>query len=246
MQALKVIARLLDYPQPELLAHTAELAEALGADAFLPEPRRQELLAFIEQLSQRDLFEVQEDYVSTFDRGRAMSLLLFEHVHGESRDRGQAMVDLMNVYRENGFELDARELPDYLPLFLEYLSERPASEAHDWLSEVEHILARLAERLNQRENTYALLFEALLAFTENEVDRDAIRKELQGEKRDDTPAAMDKVWEEEAVRFGGDGQVSGGCPTTMKPSPAQDRSADFPLQFMPDPKAAAGAGQARV
>lgn len=233
MNALKVIARLLDYPSAELLAHGTEIITVLRADPLLPEPRKQDLIALVEQLQERDLFEAQEDYISTFDRGRALSLLLFEHVHGESRDRGQAMVDLMNVYRQNGFELDARELPDYLPLFLEYLSERPLAEINDWLDNVAHILARIAERLNQRGNNYAVLFEALLSFTDSELDRDGIRRDIQGEKRDDTPDAMDKVWEEEAVRFGGDGAVSGGCP--IPASQQTNPSGDIPLHFVPNP-----------
>ena len=79
--------------------------------------------------------DLQERYVASFDRGRARSLYLFEHVHGESRDRGQAMVNLLEIYRRHEFELNARELPDYIPLFMEYLAQRPDGEALDLLAD---------------------------------------------------------------------------------------------------------------
>ncbi|MFC6669246.1 nitrate reductase molybdenum cofactor assembly chaperone [Marinobacterium aestuariivivens] len=145
--------------------------------------------------------DAQENYVGLFDRGRSLSLLLFEHVHGESRDRGQAMVDLMAVYEKNGFVLDSRELPDYLPLFLEYLSKRPQQEAEQWLGEVCHILSLLEVRLSERGSDYAVLFETLLGIAGVSVEREALREKVAAEARDDTPEALDRVWEEEMVRF---------------------------------------------
>jgi nitrate reductase delta subunit len=131
-----------------------------------------------------------------------MSLLLFEHIHGESRDRGQAMVNLIETYRKGGLELASRELPDYLPLMLEYLSRRPESEVADWLSHTRHIVGLLAARASERGSPYALLFELLIEIGRGDVDLDAVRRSVAAEARDDTPEAMDKVWEEEAVRFG--------------------------------------------
>ena len=130
-----------------------------------------------------------------------MSLLLFEHIHGESRDRGQAMVDLVETYRKHGLELAEKELPDYLPLVLEYLSYRPLSEVSDWLTHIKHILELLAARAQERESTYALLFEILMELAQGEVDLSLMRRRVASEPRDDTAEAMDKVWEEEAVRF---------------------------------------------
>ena len=103
----------------------------------------------------RDAYDAQERYVLLFDRTRSLSLHLFEHVHGESRDRGQAMVDLMAMYEEDGFEIDTKELPDYLPMFLEYLSMKPRAEAVQLLDETAHILAALRERLKKRQSVYA-------------------------------------------------------------------------------------------
>ena len=131
MKTLKVLSALLCYPQPEIQAALGEMAEALEQERLLPERERRALRAFMNRLERTDLMELQERYVASFDRGRALSLHLFEHIHGQSRDRGQAMVNLLEVYRRHGFELSARELPDYIPLFLEYLAQRPAGEALD-------------------------------------------------------------------------------------------------------------------
>jgi nitrate reductase delta subunit len=152
--------------------------------------------------------DAQEDYVATFDKGRYTSLLLFEHVHGESRDRGQAMVEMINIYREYGYELSARELPDFLPLFLEFLSCCEPAMALGWLDEVNHILALLEERLSQRESPYAVLFTVLLSMVSAVQDRGDIARHVAAEERDDTMEAIDKVWEEEAVRFAAEAATS--------------------------------------
>ena len=127
MISLKVIARLLDYPEQVLFDHQQALIEALEPASELDLHHSAQLILFIRRLCARPLLDVQADYCELFDRGRATSLLLFEHVHGESRDRGQAMVDLMAQYRAAGLEIDSRELPDFLPLYLEYLASRSAA-----------------------------------------------------------------------------------------------------------------------
>ena len=105
MKTLKILSALLCYPQPEIQAAMGEMAEALEQERLLPERERRALWALMRQMAQTDLMELQEQYIRLFDRGRALSLHLFEHVHGESRDRGQAMVNLLEVYRQHGFEL---------------------------------------------------------------------------------------------------------------------------------------------
>ncbi|KEF31826.1 Respiratory nitrate reductase delta chain [Marinobacter nitratireducens] len=201
MQLLKVLARVLEYPTEELQASKDALVAAVLEDSRLPRQSKQHLLTCLDRLCDGDLLDLQEEYVGTFDKGRATSLLLFEHVHGESRDRGQAMVDLMEEYRRNGLELDARELPDYLPLFLEYLSTRPWDDIQNWLEDIHHILGLLAERLFQRQSHYHVAMDALLTVAGRQVDRQELAKIVASEERDDTPEALDKVWEEEMVKF---------------------------------------------
>lgn len=201
MKLLKVLARVLEYPTAELQASKDVLVAAVLEDDRLPPKHKEQLLRVIDMLCSGDLLDLQENYVGTFDKGRATSLLLFEHVHGESRDRGQAMVDLMEQYRANGLEIDARELPDYLPLFLEYLSTRPWEEIRNWLEDIHHILGLLGERLYQRESLYHVVMDALLELSGRKTDRRELAQIVSNEARDDTPEALDKVWEEEMVKF---------------------------------------------
>lgn len=205
MRVLKVIARLLDYPREELWRYRADLAMEIGESREVSPGMRLRLLDALGRLVDCEMMDAQENYGLLFDQGRSLSLHLFEHVHGESRDRGQAMVDLIEVYRNNGFELDALELPDYLPLFLEYLASRPDLEIREWLGDVSHIIARLAARLEERGDAgllYATLLESLLMIAGQQAQLEALRGTLADERPDNTPEAIDQEWEETAVTFG--------------------------------------------
>ena len=222
MSVLKLIGVLLDYPRDELWQHGEELLEACDDPALSPARRRQ-LQAFVRDFLASDPLDAQDRWLATFDRGRSMSLLVFEHIHGESRDRGQAMVDLIDAYRKNGFELDARELPDYLPLLLEYLSHRPQAEAKDWLHHIGHIAGMLAARAAERQLPHAVLLEILVEAGEGKVNLAVLRQRASEEVRDDTVEAMDQLWEEEAVRFGADAPSQECDPPHRSPARAQPR-----------------------
>jgi len=212
MKTLKVIASLLHYPEAGLHTHAAELIDVVEGERRLGEPQREALCALIRRSAAADLLELQAEYVDTFDRGRARSLHLFEHVHGESRDRGQAMIDLIDVYRAAGFEIDCAELPDYLPLFLEFCAQIPGDDAREWLGQVAHILQLLHQRLVRRGSPYAPALEALLALAGADADSEAVRGEVASEAADDTPAALDRVWMEAPVTFAGAPNPAGaGC-----------------------------------
>lgn len=217
MKALKLIAVLLDYPRDELWQHRQELIGSVYQVGLAPR-RAAQLGSFARELFDLDPMQTQERWLGLFDRGRAMSLLLFEHIHGESRDRGQAMVDLVETYRRNGFEMASRELPDYLPLVLEYLSLRAPAEVRDWLGHTVHILELLAARAAERESPYALLFELLVEIASGRVELAVMRQRVAQEARDDTPEAMDAVWEEEAVRFGPEAPSTECQPPTRQPA----------------------------
>ncbi|SOB78024.1 respiratory nitrate reductase chaperone NarJ [Marinobacter sp. LV10R510-11A] len=201
MRLLKVLSRVLEYPSAELQASKDAMVAVVLEDTQLPRKNKEQLLQAIDRLCDGNLLDLEESYTGTFDKGRATSLLLFEHVHGESRDRGQAMVDLMEQYRANGLEIDAKELPDYLPLFLEYLSTRPWDEIKNWLEDIHHILGLLGERLYQRESLYHVAMDSLLELSGRTTDRQELAQIVASEERDDTPEALDKVWEEEMVKF---------------------------------------------
>ena len=194
MQILKIIALLIEYPDETLWENREEALSLIEQDAPM-------LLSFARQHLSAPLLDKQAEWCEVFERGRATSLLLFEHVHAESRDRGQAMVDLLAEYEKVGLQLDCRELPDYLPLYLEYLSVLPDDQAKEGLLNVAPILALLGGRLKQREAPWYALFDALLQLAGSILSSDSVTKQIRSEERDDTRQALDAVWEEEQVKF---------------------------------------------
>ena len=164
MQELKLLSALLCYPEPELLDALPAIRKMADEAALL----RGRLDPLIDYLDAHSLIELQENYVSTFDRSPSHSLHLFEHIHGESRDRGQAMVDLLAEYRRHGFDLVTTELPDYVPLFLEFLSALPEDEIQPLLGDAIHVLAVLGDKLQKDASPYACLFAILRAYCTTE------------------------------------------------------------------------------
>jgi nitrate reductase delta subunit len=225
MHVLYTVSRLLDYPDAQLQVDAPELLELVD-DSPLSIASKQRLHSFLRQRLSQPLMDWQSDYDALFERGRSVSLWLFEHVHGESRDRGQAMVDLLAEYRKAGLEIGQKELPDFLPLFLEFLATQGQENARAWLSEVETILATLLCRLEQRDSNYADLFHALLEVAGNNVNLVGMRAKLADEKRDDTREAMDKAWEEEMVTFGAGDAHASACSSSSASAKAPARPAD--------------------
>ncbi len=235
MNILRIISRLIDYPSETLHEHGLEIAELIANDPVLNDDDKNALLKFVDQRFSDSLLDWQADYDGLFERGRSLSLLIYEHIHGESRDRGQAMVDLLAQYNAAGLDIGVKELPDYIPLFLEFASTQGDENAKGWLQDIAPILALLAVRLEKRNSNYSNLFTVLVSLSEADVDLDALREQVKDEKRDDTKKALDKVWEEEAVTFGGDA-VNGGCPSSQyRPSQSQRRDQDVPINFMEQP-----------
>lgn len=203
-QTLRVLARLLSYPGAALRKHLPEMRAALAAEGALGAPRLAELNSLMESLARRNALEVEADYVELFDRGRSTSLHLFEHVHGDSRERGPAMIDLAQTYEKAGLYLAEGEMPDYLPVALEFTSTQPLREARAFLSEMAHILNAIFAALQQRRSPYASVLGALI--------------ELAGETAQPvqvTPdEALDDLWQE-PLAFDGcssKGQAAPGQP----------------------------------
>jgi nitrate reductase delta subunit len=212
MKTLKVFSALLSYPTEELQAAAGELRETLLAERLLPRVHMEGVLGLIDDIASRDLLDAQERYVLLFDRTRSLSLHLFEHVHGESRDRGQAMVDLLQVYETAGYAPTAAELPDYLPLFLEFASTRPAKAALELVAEPGHVLAALGERLTKRRSPYEAVFAALVALAKVKLDTAQVQA-LRGEP-DPSPddlEALDAAWHDEEVSFGPGSAAAAAC-----------------------------------
>jgi nitrate reductase delta subunit len=185
---LRALSALLAYPDAELRAALSEIADAIRDARAIDAALRERLVALVDEITASDPLEAEGRYVDLFDRGRRTSLNLFEHVHGDGRQRGPAMLELKQRYLDAGLEPVADELPDHLPLLLEYLSCRDAAEVRDTIGEIAHILRVLGNTLLKRRSRYAAVMAALLA--------------LGGEKGLDAQAPvppdedLDQAWEE--------------------------------------------------
>lgn len=230
-RTLKSLSLLLSYPSIELQQAMPEIGGVLASETRLTTAARRSLRDIVETLRDGDIYDLQETFVALFDRSRSLSLNLFEHVHGESRDRGGAMVSLVETYRNAGFDPVTSELPDHLPVLLEFLAIQPPVEARDTLQDAAHIFTALAERLNRRESSYAAVFDALVQLSDAKVNKDAVAELLaQPETDPDDLQALDEVWEESEVIFGPD--PNAGCPqvrdmlanmdTPVNPAPAAE------------------------
>ncbi|WP_323780935.1 nitrate reductase molybdenum cofactor assembly chaperone [Thalassovita sp.] len=210
-RTFKALSLILSYPSSELQDAMPQIGAVLAADPRISPETKVALLMLADELGRDDLYDLQESYVMLFDRSRTLSLNLFEHVHGESRDRGGAMVSLIETYREGGFEPATTELPDHLPVLLEFLSTRPFAEVQETLADAAHILDALAARLVRRESGYAAVFATLSQLADTEADAEVVADMLAQPDDDPTDlAALDAVWEETEVTFGPD--PNAGCP----------------------------------
>ncbi|MFZ5549445.1 MAG: nitrate reductase molybdenum cofactor assembly chaperone [Pseudomonadota bacterium] len=217
---LRVLAAMLRYPDAAFRQAAGELRSALAAERALPKGRLAELDALLRQLQATDAFETEARYVDTFDRGRATSLHLFEHVHGDSRDRGPALVDLGQTYERAGLLLAEGELPDHLSVVLEFASTQPERVEREFLSEMAHIVTAVFSALRERENPYASVLAAVL--------------ELAGQKVQAVPVVpdeeLDEAWAEPPA--------FGGCSTRGQASPDTPQ----PIQIVRPPKSQASQG----
>lgn len=229
-RTLKALSLILSYPSKELQEAMPEIGGVLASDTRLTAAARRALRPIVSELAERDIYALEEAYVSLFDRSKSISLNLFEHVHGESRDRGGAMVSLVETYREAGFDPISSELPDHLPVLLEYLAMQPTHEAKEVLADAAHIFEAISTRLGRRESSYAAIFAALLQLSCQKVDKSIVAALL--EQPEDDPEdleALDRIWEESEVLFGPD--PNAGCPqvrdmltnmdTPINPAPAK-------------------------
>ena len=210
---LRVLAHLLSYPDAALRGHLGEMRDALRAERALSFGRLAELDLLLDRLGSPRTLDTEANYVELFDRGRGTALHLFEHVHGDSRDRGPAMVDLIKTYEEAGLYLGEGELPDHLTVVLEYASTQPPAQASEFLREIAHILQVIFSALLKRQSAYASVVAAVL---------DLAGEKAQAVNLPEEPA-LDESWEE-PLAFG-------GCSTQGQAAPGQPQ----PIQVMKRP-----------
>ena len=200
---LRALARLLAYPNAQLRSELSALADAIDQEAALPAARRAELRTLALELQRSAPLDTEARYVETFDRGRATSLHLFEHVHGDSRDRGPAMIDLAQTYEKAGLFLGPDELPDHLCVVLEFASTQPAALAKSFLGEMAHILTAIFSALLQRDSPYAAVLAAVLELSGHTAQAVTITVD----------EAMDDSWAEP--------EAFGGCSTRGQAKPGE-------------------------
>jgi len=200
---LRALARLLAYPDAQLRSELSALADAIDQEAALPAARRAELRTLALELQRSAPLDTEARYVETFARGRATSLHLFEHVHGDSRDRGPAMIDLAQTYEKAGLFLGPDELPDHLCVVLEFASTQPAALAKSFLGEMAHILTAIFSALLQRDSPYAAVLAAVLELSGHTAQAVTIAVD----------EAMDDSWAEP--------EAFGGCSTRGQAKPGE-------------------------
>jgi nitrate reductase delta subunit len=199
--SLRALALLIGYPDQALRENLPLLLDALDQEAVVPAARRAELRALAAELTRQDPMDIEARYVDTFDRGRSTSLHMFEHVHGDSRNRGPAMVDLVQTYEKSGLLLAPEELPDHLCVVLEFASTQPPKVAQEFLGEMAHILTAIFSALLKRESPYASVVAAVLELAGQRVQAVAIEAD----------EAMDDAWQEP--------QAFDGCSTKGQARP---------------------------
>jgi len=210
---LRVLAHLLSYPDAELRSHLDELGTALRQEQALSTARLAELDTLLQRLARRDALDTEAEFVELFDRGRGTALHLFEHVHGDSRDRGPAMVDLIKTYEAAGLFMGEGELPDHLTVVLEYASTQPPVAAREFLREISHILQVIFSALLKRQSPYASVIAAVLDLAGEKAQAVKLPAEL----------PIDETWQEP--------EAFGGCSTQGQARPGQPQ----PIQIMKRP-----------
>ena len=215
MRTLKILGFLLTYPTQDHLTVVGECSLFLQSEGWLSSASLKKMDAVFADFHSKDLLDLQEEYVALFDRTPSLSLHLFEHIHGDSRDRGQALADLLRVYEEAGLFINTTETPDYLPLFAEYVSTLGHVEASQTLGSVVNILSSLAERLRNRGSFYAHIMDAMAETASRSPDPEAVKAYLiQSAGNALTAQEIDREWEEQFA-FENTAQTTGqesGCP----------------------------------
>ncbi len=218
--SLRALALLLGYPDQSLRSNLTELLSAMDQEDVIPAARRKELQALAADLLRLDPMDVEARYVETFDRGRATSLHLFEHVHGDSRDRGPAMIDLMQTYGKAGLRMAPHELPDHLCVVLEFASTQPPQVAKEFLGEMAHILTSIFSALVQRSSPYASAVAAVLELAGQKVQSVSVAAE----------ESMDDVWQEP--------EAFSGCSTKGQSKPGEAQPIHFVRKAAPQKQGA--------
>lgn len=157
MTLFRIASALLGYPDATLRTALPEILEAIERAACVSAEERAVLTHFADSLSAADPVSAEADYVSTFDMVPEHSLHLTHHLIGEDKNRGPALIDLTEFFKAHGFEVRDNELPDYLPLLLEFVSLLGAEAGLAFLARWNKVLRQLRANLADAKSPYAEL-----------------------------------------------------------------------------------------
>jgi len=174
----RILAFLLDYPDTSWRAELSEWADA--AAEVTDETSRQELRKFITYAEDTPALALQETYTAAFDLDPSTSLHLTYHLQGDNEERGKALAKLLWMYHQEGFDAQIGELPDYLPMILEFIALCPEPRDGDPLRSCLAAVAIIAERLAKIHHPYAILLELTAGILENRmaISFHMVRKEV--------------------------------------------------------------------
>jgi len=201
MLSIKALGALLHYPQEELIEALVDIQQLVEAESLLHPEQVSALDRFFAGMRKQALLDLQEHYVQLFDTTPQHALYLFQHLYGDSPQRGPALADLIGMYRDHGYQLTARELPDYLPLYCEFAAQFPQAEARVLLGRALPVLELMAQRLEEAGSAYAAVFSALCSLAERSEDTAAIEQLLSARIRGGRDQTMDEAWKEQPVSF---------------------------------------------
>lgn len=212
-QTYNILSLLLSYPDKELIENLGLMRDELAREYLLGRRAMRKLSDLMAWMGASDILDLEEHYVDRFERTASLSLYLFEHIHGDSKERGGAMVDLAEYYQKHGFSCTPSELPDYLPMFLEFLSFMPRRDAKNLLGDIINILQALFDRLTDQASPYAAVLFALKSLTSSLPDFNLMRESIFKDKGAlPSNDALDRLWEEKAITFMGN-DITKGCGT---------------------------------
>lgn len=198
LKTYRILSLLMTYPNEEIYDFLPQVNSLLKEENLLNADSITGINAFVSFFAQKPLTFWQEYYVQLFDYSRSVSLYLFEHVHGDSKDRGQAMVDLIELYKENGLQINRPELPDYLPVFLEFLAMQTQEKAMDYLQEIIDIVGFIHKKLEDKDNPYKNLLSAIIQLSAQKPTKARIQKMVS----EMPEISIDEAYEEEPITFG--------------------------------------------
>ena len=201
MKTIKALGALLHYPQEELIEALDDIQQVIEAESLLHPEQASAVGRCIAGMRNQALLDLQEQYVQLFDTAPQHALYLFQHLYGDTPQRGPALADLIGMYRDHGYQPTAKELPDYLPLFCEFAAQFPQAEARSLLGRALPVLELMAQRLGEEGSAYAAVFSALSSLAESNEDTAAIEKLLSARIRGSSDQTMDEAWKEQPVSF---------------------------------------------